>query len=115
MPKAYERLEPFDDPIEEKKRLNAIKAKEARDRKKVEGLSLKKKLEISNMKKKKYRKRNFQYKLILKSHNIKIPFESSDDDSDSDMEMESNVKMVKKNTVSQQKRYDQIPEPVEID
>jgi hypothetical protein len=29
--------------------------------------------------------------------------------------MESNVKMVKKNTVSQQKRYDQIPEPVEID
>ena len=116
MPKAYERREPFDDPVEEKKRLNAIKAKEARDRAKVKSLAVNEENRKIRKENKKLRKMLAQCKLIMKSHsNIKYPFESSDfDDSDSDMEMESNVQMAKKNTVSQQIRYDQIPEPVEI-
>merc|ERR1712038_215338 len=78
MPKAYERQEPFEDPIEEKKRLNAIKAKEARERAKVKGLALNEENRKIRKENKKLRKMLAQCKLIMKSHsNIKYPFESS--------------------------------------
>jgi hypothetical protein len=95
--KAYQNLVPFEDPEKEKKRQNAIKAKEARDRKNAEVLGLKKTIEKLQRIKRKQRKSLDHYKIILKSHNIRNPVEESfDEDSDSDMEiMESNVKMIK--------------------
>ena len=96
MPKVYQILEPFEDPEKEKKRQNAIKAKEARDRKNAEVLALKKTIEKLQRIKRKQRKNLDQYKIILKSHNIRNPVEESfdeDSNSDSDIEiMESNVK-----------------------
>jgi hypothetical protein len=88
MPKVYQILEPFEDPEKEKKRQNAIKAKEARDRKNAEVLGLKKTIEKLQRIKRKQRKSLDHYKIILKSHNIRNPVEESfDEDSDSDMEL----------------------------
>merc|ERR1712012_946277 len=95
MPKAYQNTTPFDDPEKEKKRQNAIKAKEARDLKKAELLALKKTIEKLEKKTKKQRKNLDHYKFILKSHNIKNPVEDFDDeDSDSDMEIISGSETV---------------------
>ena len=65
MPKVYQILEPFEDPEKEKKRQNAIKAKEARDRKNAEVLGLKKTIEKLQRIKRKQRKSLDQYKIIL--------------------------------------------------
>ena len=93
--KAYQNTTPFDDPEKEKKRQNAIKAKEARDLKKAELLALKKTIEKLERKTKKQRKNLDHYKIILKSHNIKNPVEDFDDeDSDSDMEIISGSETV---------------------
>ena len=95
MPKAYQNTTPFDDPEKEKKRQNAIKAKEARDLKKAELLALKKTIKKLERKTKKQRKNLDHYKIILKSHNIKNPVEDFDDeDSDSDMEIISGSETV---------------------
>ena len=80
MPKAYQNTTPFDDPEKEKKRQNAIKAKEARDLKKAELLALKKTIKKLERKTKKQRKNLDHYKIILKSHNIKNPVEDFDDE-----------------------------------
>merc|ERR1712062_502552 len=75
--KAYQNTTPFDDPEKERKRQNAIKAKEARDLKKAEHLSLKKE---NN----KWKRIAMILSNILKSHNIKNPVEDFDDE---DMEI----------------------------
>ena len=91
MPKAYQNTTPFDDPEKEKKRQNAIKAKEARDLKKAEFLALKKTIEKLERKTRKQRKYLDHYKIILKSHNIKNPVEDFDDE---DMEIISGSETV---------------------
>ena len=89
--KAYQNTTPCKDPEDERKRLNAIKAKERRDKDKAELLALKKKIEKLERKVKKQR----ILKIILKSHNIKNPVEDFDDeDSDSDMEIISGSETV---------------------
>ena len=93
--KAYQNTTPFDDPEKERKRQNAIKAKEARDLKKAELLALKKTIEKLERKTRKQRKYLDHYKIILKSHNIKNPVEDFDDeDSDSGMEIISGSETV---------------------
>ena len=95
MPKAYQNTTPFDNPEKEKKRQNAIKAKEARDLKKAELLALKKTIEKLERKTRKQRKYLDHYKIILKSHNIKNPVEGFvDEDSDSEMEIISGSEIV---------------------
>ena len=83
--KLYQITIPFDDPEMEKRRQDAIKAKEARDKDKVKLLALKRTIEKLERKTEKLERKTKIQSIILKSHNIII--DDIDEESDSDMEI----------------------------
>merc|ERR1712062_579923 len=83
--KLYQITTPFDDPKMEKRRQDAIKAKEARDKDKVKLLALKRTIEKLERKTEKLERKTKIQSIILKSHNIII--DDIDEESDSDMEI----------------------------